>query len=314
MSSPLLTLAEARAATYDTVVYSDTDPKYKEWLNHLLMRFIDSGEWQRSNFIVELPVTDGHFVLPRRAAALLGLRFSNGGPRTLYPLAHEFLEAGPGEQRPDTTLRSVFETQDTCTQVELGDTASTLSLVSSSADDSGANYKARLFGVDSGGKRLFTASSGAEGIELTLNGTTPVATSVSVAKLDRITLPTTKGFVTLKNAGGDTLSVYEPGETRPSYRRYKVGVVEENQTVIALCSRKFVPLVSDTDLVFPANIGAIKLGLIALRLEDTSDLQASAQHFAQAYALLNNELRKQRGAARQSARWSSGVPPIQNLT
>lgn len=314
MSTPLLTLAEARAATYDTVVYSDTDPKYKEWLNHLLRRFIDSGEWQRSNFVVELPVVNGHFTLPRRAAALLGVRFSNGSPRTVYPQAHEFLEAGPGEQKPDTALRSVYETPDVCTQTELGDTPLTLSIVSSSALDTSVSFKARLYGVDSTGKRLFTASTGAEGLELVFNGTTPVTTPVAVAKLDRISLPVTKGFVTLKNSANETLSVYEPGETDPSYRRFKSGVVEENQTVIALCSRKFIPVVNDTDLVYPANIGAIKLGLIALRLEDTSDLQASAQHFGQAYALLNNELRKQRGAARPSARWHSGVRPVRNLT
>lgn len=314
MSSPLLTLAEARAATYDAVVYSDTDPKYKDWLNHLLRRFVDSGEWQRSNFQVTLPVTAGYFVLPRRAAALLGVRFSNESPRTIYPMAHEFLEAGPGEQRADTSLRSVYECPDVCTQTELSESPKTLSLESSSTEDSGEEVTAaRLFGIDSDGKRLFD-SDGAEGLELALDGTTPVVTSVTIAKLDRIILPATKGFLTLKDSDGTVLSIYEPGETSPSYRRFKAGVVQENQTVEALCSRKFTPVVNDTDLVFPANIGAIKLGLLALRLEDTSDLQASALHFAQAYALLNNELRKQRGASRPSARWHTGVRPVRNLT
>lgn len=314
MSNSFLTLAEARAVTYDAVVYSDTDPKYTQWLNQLLRRFIDSGEWQRSNFVVELPVVSGHFVLPRRAAALLGVRFSKGHPRTVYPQSHEFLEAGPGEQRPDSALRSVYEAPDVCTQTELGDTPLTLSFMSSSTSDAGPDFKARLYGLDGLGQRLFTASTGAEGIELILNGTTPVSTSVTISKLDRISLPPTKGFVTLKNSADTVLSVYEPGETSPLYRRFKSGVVEDGQTVVALCSRKFIPVVNDWDLVYPDNTGAIKLGLIGLRLEDTSDLVASSQHFAQAYALLNNELRKQRGAARPSARWSSGLRPVRNIT
>lgn len=317
MSSPALSLAEIRAATFEAVVYSVNDAAYTRYLNQLLMRFVDSGEWQRSNFSVPLPVYDGMFVLPRRAASLLGVRLSNYGvPRTVYPQAHEFSEVGPGEQNPDNSLSSVFECPDVCTQRGLvSGSPSTLTFVSSVAGDADGEetpFKVRVFGVDSDGKRLFT-SAGVEGIEIALNGITPVTTSATVAKIDRVILPVTTGFVTLSDSDSTVLATYEPGETSPSYRCYKVGSVGSTQTVDAFCSRRFVPVSADTDLVFPSNVGAIKLGLTALRLEDNGDLRAAMEHFAAAYALLNNESRKQRGAAKAAARFVTGVRPIRSI-
>lgn len=126
-------------------------------------------------------------------------------------MSHEFSEAGPGEQRPDVSLRSVYDTADVCTQAELGSTSMQLSLSSSSAEDSGEEVVARLFGVAADGRRLFD-ENGAEGLTVTFDGTTPVLTPSPIAKLDRIILPPTKGFVTLKNTDDTVLSVYEPRE------------------------------------------------------------------------------------------------------
>lgn len=317
MSSPAISLAEIREATYSTVVYSANDAAYKPFLNQLLMRFVDSGEWHRSNFSVELPIYDGYFTLPRRAAALVGVRFSNFGvPRTIYPQAHEFSEVGPGEQDPSLGLSSVYEGPDVCTQRTLAEgTSSLLSLSSTNAEDLSTEESpliVRIFGVGADGRRLFD-SAGNEGLAVALSGTTIVTTSVAVALLDRITLPVTKGFVILKDAANTVLSTYEPGETAPSYRRYKIGAATADQTAIAFCTRRFVPVTADTDPVFPSNVGAIKLGLTALRLEDTGDLSSALDHFAAAYALLNNESRKQRGAAKPTARFVTGVRRIPAL-
>ena len=308
MSSPVLTLAQVTADLYDTVVYSAVDPKFGKVLNQLCQRLIDSGEWGRSTFSTTITPVDGYVTLPRRASALLGIRFEDGRPRSVYPAAHEFSEVGPGEQKFDRGLRSVFELPDVCLQQDVPAAGSILSVVSTAAGDDG---EVRIYGVGTDGRRL--TSDGAEGLSLTLTGLTPVSTAVSVAKVDAIHLDVTEGFVVLTDADDTVLGTYEPGETNPSYRRYKVGTPPDGKDVEALCSRRHVPIVADTDLVFPANMGALKHGLIAMRLEESSDLQTSLAHFQQAYALLNNELRRLRGINRPTPMFRPNVRNIRSL-
>jgi hypothetical protein len=47
-------------------------------------------------------------------------------------------------------------------------------------------------------------------------------------------------------------------------------------TYLVICRRAYVPLVSDDDEVNPDNIGALKLGMMALQFEDRNDPDRAA--------------------------------------
>ncbi len=309
MSSARLTVAKARDLLYEHVDASNPmDEKFLRTLNQLLQRFIDSGLWAKSEFQVDLSAPNGYITLPRRASALLGLRVSNQSPRRIYALAHEFNEVGPGAYEFDRTMTSVMEMEEVCVHTDLTEASSVYLRVQ--ANDSGIGGEAILRGQDADGNRLYSAD-GQDGLRITLaSGDGNVFGTVGV--IESLTLPLMSKYCSLRT-GTTELGVYEPGETDPSYRRYKVGSIPSTCTVTALCSRRHVDLVNEEDLVVPNNVGALKHGLIALRLEDQSDLDSSVAHFDQAYALLNAELRRLRGKARVIPTFNYGSPGLRTF-
>ncbi len=306
MSSIRLTVAKARDLLYEHVDASNPlDEKFLRCLNQVVQRFLDSGLWAKSEFQVELSAPNGYITLPRRASALLGFRVSNQSPRRIFALAHEFNEVGPGPHEFDRTMSSVVEMSDVSVHTDL--TEATTVFLRVAAGDAGIGGEAVLRGWDADGKRLYS-SDGRDGLRVTLVSGDGNSFG-SVREIESLTLPTMSKASSLRTADIE-LGVYEPGEEDPSYRRYKVGAIPSNCTITALCSRRHVDLVNEDDLVIPSNIGALKHGLIALRLEDQSDLDSSVAHFDQAYGLLNAELRRIRGKARVIPTFNYGSPGL----
>lgn len=306
MPSARLTVAKARDLLFEHVdARNPMDEKFLRSLNQVTQRFLDSGLWAKSEFVVDVSAPNGYITLPRRAAALLGLQVSNQSPRRIYALAHEFNEVGPGAHNFDRTMSSVIEMSDVCVHTDLTEEASVFLRVATG--DTGIGGEAVLRGYDAEGQRIVDAD-GVDGMRVTLaagDNTFPQ----QVLKIESLTLPDMSKYCSLRS--GDTeLGIYEPGENDPSYRRYKVGAISDNCTISALCSRRHVELVHEDDLVIPSNVGALKHGLIALRLEDSSDLDSSIAHFDQAYALLNAELRRLRGKARVIPTFHYGSPGL----
>lgn len=306
MSAARLTVAKARDLLYEHVDASNPmDEKFLRCLNQVVQRFIDSGLWAKAEFEVELGAPNGYITLPRRASALLGMRVSNQTPRRIYALAHEFNEVGPGSHEFDRAMTAAVEMADSCVHTDLTE-ASTVYLRVAEGD-SGIGGEAVLRGYDADGARLFSPD-GSDGIRVTLaEGDNNFPQQVAV--IESLTLPEMTKHSSLR-VGTTELGSYEPGESDPSYRRYKVGSVPAGCTVHALCSRRHVDLVNEGDLVIPSNVGALKHGIIALRLEDQSDLDTSVAHFDQAYALLNSELRRLRGKARVVPTFNYGSPGL----
>lgn len=311
MSTARLTVAKARDLLYEHVDASNPmDEKFLRTLNQLLQRFIDSGLWAKSEFQVDLSAPHGYITLPRRASALLGLRVSNQSPRRIFALAHEFNEVGPGSHEFDRTMTSVVEMEDACVHTDMPEPGVVFLRVA--AGDSGIGGVAVLRGYDADGRRLVSAD-GEDGLQVVLAHGGNNFPHTAVKTIESLTLPAMSKPCSLRTlvTGSDLeLGYYEPGETDPSYRRYKVGAIPANCTITALCSRRHVDLVNESDLVIPSNVGALKHGLIALRLEDQSDLDSSIAHFDQAYALLNAELRRLRGKARVIPTFNYGSPGL----
>jgi hypothetical protein len=306
MSSIRLTVAKARDLLYEHVDASNPlDEKFLRCLNQVVQRFLDSGLWAKSEFQVELSAPNGYITLPRRASALLGFRVSNQSPRRIFALAHEFNEVGPGPHEFDRTMSSVVEMSDVSVHTDLTETSNVYLAVT--AGDTGIGGEAVLRGTDVNGRRLYSPD-GRDGLRVTLaSGGGNIFSGVR--HIESLTLPTMSKLCYLRT-GSIELGVYEPGEEDPSYRRYKVGAIPSTCTITALCSRRHVDLVNEDDLVIPSNIGALKHGLIALRLEDQSDLDSSVAHFDQAYGLLNAELRRIRGKARVIPTFNYGSPGL----
>ena len=62
-----------------------------------------------------------------------------------------------------------------------------------------------------------------------------------------------------------------------------------HHAAMPVCKRAYVPAVSDNDFVIPSNIGALKLGLMALQFEDKVDEGRADICWDRAHALLEED-------------------------
>ena len=94
------------------------------------------------------------------------------------------------------------------------------------------------------------------------------------------------------------LSVYVPEDTAPSFRRYKVSSLLPITHVRAVCKRRFIPVDGNKDeIVIPGNLGALKLGMLAINYENKNDLERAEDYWQKAFSTLNLEMREFRGGA-----------------
>lgn len=302
MSSSSLTLGDVRDAHYDLVSGNRDDARFLRILNDAVERIYNNGKWSGLVGVVEFENPTGFITLPRRYSAILGVQFG-GTPRSTFTRYFEYSVSGPGDLDSTGNMTHLVDQGDVATSTVF-ETPSQLTL--SAASDPSALI--RVFGIDGSGVEIFTG--GAPGEVLVHGGTT----ASTFAEITAVYKPLTTGFVTL-SAGSTVLSRYEPTETNPVYRRYKVGT-HEAQTLRCLCKRRFVRLVNDTDPVYPANLGALKLAILAVVAENAADVNTAAAYWGSCFQVLDSELKEVRGRADIRASFSPsglGIRPLRSF-
>lgn len=306
-----MTLAQARQLLHQHISPNGPDDAFvPARINEVCERFFVSGRWKGMMVEVDLDATQGYVTLPRRCEAILGVTV-NKAPRTPFSRWYSFVPGGPGEissgnySGPDLVLDAgdnhpVFRDSPY-------DTFRLRVKVPSTSDRDTGNYVV-LKGSDADGNTVYS-SDGSEGTFLDLTAAENTTTQY-FSSLTGVLKPLTNGYLTLwaVNAADEETQIgeYEPGETDIGYRRYSVKRADnsETPTVRALCKRRYVPVLSENDDIIPDNMGALKLGLISLKYEDTNDLERATEYFQRALSLLNAELKEARGSQFNTLRFS----------
>lgn len=162
-----------------------------------------------------------------------------------------------------------------------------------------------IFGVDNNDQPLRRQNpdlSWSEGWVITI--ASPYGTTANyVRRIDRVAKEVTQGNVwcyaydPVANLMED-LAVWEPSETNPTYPRYRLSLpacctgteCDTAKSAVALVKLKYVPVVTDTDLVLIDNIGALKLMIQAIRAEESGDRTSARGFEMDAIRELNLEL------------------------
>lgn len=169
------------------------------------------------------------------------------------------------------------------------------------ANDVGKVVSIEAVGAD--GKTIFD-ENGNSHLDVTLTSEGVTLPNL-VAKITSVRKPITEGTVNLLAVYPDNpaqkcvIGSYEPTETVPSYKRYKVSGGEFANQITCMCKRRFVALVNGADdetVIVPGNEGALKMTLMALQYEDKNDLERAETYFQKAIQLLNSELKEDMGA------------------
>lgn len=283
MSSPL-TLGATRAALANIIFGDRDEPTFLKVVNEAVSRLYDMGKWEGLVSVIEFENPNGFITLPRRYSTILAVQLG-GAPRTPYSRYYEYTPGGPGQLDETAGLviitdQGFFPTQNVFTE------PSTLTL----SAPSDTSTTVRVFGIDDTGKEVFD-NLGAPGEELAHG----VESTATFSEISAVIKEETAGFVTL-SAGSDVLSVYEPNETTPSYHRYKVGAGDD-RTYRCLCKRRFVPLYNDSDIIYPGNLGALKMAVQAVSAENASLIEKAKEYWATCFQLLDLEKGANRGGA-----------------
>lgn len=307
--SSTLTVADARDSLYEHVVSDQNDPKFLRVLNEVCERILNSGNWDGTRVVVEFENPQGYVILPAKYTSVLASTLG-GRPRSIYGRYHEYLDGGPGEFDATGGVPALVDYGETPLTEQFGDTSGTVGF--SAPDDT--SVLLRVFGLDDNGREVYD-SAGRRGLELAHG----VESTQVFSRISAVVKPATTGSVTLHvtTAGPvvTTIGEYLPGEVNPLYRVYKVGTYADS-TIKALCKRRHIALVHETDTVLPGNKAALKLAMQAVRYEDNNDLERARAYWASCYEELNGELRSARGGetprniSRPAGR---GTRPVRNM-
>jgi len=256
-------------------------------INQVIERFLLSGSWKNVTRRVRVPIYNGMITLPRELNSLRGIKIENNGcsccPSTIYSRFHEFAHCGTGCCSSGTY--PVSELAQTFLTPEAGFTLRVKATESAPVD------MTLLRGYDTDWDEYFDSVT----LSIT-NGTTD--TTREWNSMPQIQKPVTTNQVELYSVadGVETLiAVYAPGETIPSYKRYKVPEFNNALSAIIMGKLAYVPATQDTDIIYPGVIGALKLGLMALQGEDTSEDDRADKDWAAAIRLLEQDIQEDEG-------------------
>ena len=295
-----LTVADCRTALYTEVDATDINSVlFLPALNEVVERYINSGKWKGATPRVTLPVDGRNYIsLPYWYQSVLVMRYQKV-PRPIFTQFYEFSESGPGEiPDADNWTGVMVDLGDGFpTQVDIVD-AGPLRITITTASDAAKTI--RLFGEDENGNDIYS-SDGSLGINVTTAYPT-VTTSQTFSKVTGVQAASTivaQWTLSVINDGTPVLlSTYWPGETRPHYRRYQTGIL--NEAIQLICHRRFVPLRNETDWVIPGNQTALRYGLKALTYEKAGQIDMAQAAFTTGLNYLNQEAKAARGGARPS--------------
>jgi hypothetical protein len=275
-------------------------------VSQVMARYYDAGIFKDlvARVVVSAGTSTGFITLPPQYECVLGIQCQNGQPLPVYGQFHEWQELGIGFIQPDEmTMAGVLDMGDGfITNTDIA-TEGTLRFKIYNAGD--AAKTVRLFGVGTVNgltNQVIYDSSGVLGLSLTTANptadTTQTFSSLS-PPFGGIQLPSNMvGMSELYVVNGATatlLARYEPGETRPARRRYKLGVVETDN-ILALCKLRFRPYRNNTDFVVPANVGALMAGLQALTKERALQYEEAYKIWPVGIDLLQTQLKSFRGS------------------
>lgn len=297
------TLAVARDKLYKSILpgddaFADT---VKPAINDACQRLIESGKWSGTTGNVDFAsVPTGYITLPRHYGAILASRIKDH-PTRIEGKYFEYQATGPGKLSTDSGLGFLIDCGFTPLETEITD-AGTLRFLIHSDDAVGAK-SIRAYGLDADGD-VITDSNGVEGVNITMSAAT-INSSHIFSKVTNVIKPVTKYPVIAQVVVSSTatqIARWEPLETSPQFRRYKVGEIEADEShpfvIETLCKRRFIPAEQETDFVIPGNLQALKIAVLALKYEDENDLKAANDYWGMAYGILNGEMKEDRGGSK----------------
>ena len=307
-----ITLGQAREQLYSSIVPSIDNQfnidKFNSYLNLAQERLINSGKWNGTISPVRFLSPDGIITLPRNFISILASKWVKdqaSGPIQIHNNWFSYLNATtdlwssshwPRYGYNNTFINDIGD--GFCTFKDSPYTSCTLKIEIENNLDSGNSVV--IQGKD--------ANDNPVTITHTLSFPNSNTTQVFNGTITMFQKPLTFGRINLYAVDGvnqTLIGSYDSSETTASYHRYSVPNEPEVDYIDALCKRRYVPCITDTDEVIISNLGALRNMLTSLKFEDEADLERSEMFFNKALQLLNGENKETRGGSK----WTLNIDP-----
>lgn len=256
-----LTLDQARHKLFKYVSPTLDAALVTDRINSALERIYNSGKWKGLSVPVSMANSNDpaqwwtseavpFVTLPRAFQSVLGVQFATGDmpglPRQVYPRWQEYIAGGAGQVNSGTGMQLLIDMGDGF--VTYSDPTAEFYPRFEITDQNDIGKVVKVIAVDVQGNNIFD-SQGNAWISATLTSTGVTLPNL-VAKIVAVHKPVTEGMVNLFAVSPINSSLkckiadYEPTETVPSYKRYKVSGGAFVSRLNCLCKRRFVELVS----------------------------------------------------------------------
>jgi hypothetical protein len=294
-------------------------------INEAIERLIVEADWKDTVQWIRVGTSRQTIPVPREFEVLVRAAV-DGVPVSLWGPGYEFMASGPGdlEIRGGTSalnalinLGSYFASMYDIPKVFSGTPASaqngyTLMAFARERADAGKTLTVRGLGsdmsevyVDAAPGETLTINQWGDGVPGRILGalSTLHHSARTYRELTACTKPVTAGYVWLYAVDLATsemflLSAYHPDDTLAQVRRYRfttdMGPTGDVTSVLALGKRKALPAIRDTDVLLIQSLPAIKHMLIAIREENTGNLNNARVYIDAAKAILTSQLGEER--------------------
>lgn len=262
-------------------------------VNEAISRLMLCDNWKLTIQKMTFKVTHNSIILPQFVESIVAFRTCCGIPGNVWNQFYEFSESGPGETtwngNPGRDL------------VDLGtfpffhpiEINSSLSLCAFSPAIADTTKTIHIRGISAGREVMTGAELGIElginrwqkGIEGTIQYDNMVSSEATFSEATHLVKPVTAGHITLIAMNKTTkqmqiLGVYQPWETVPGFRRYKVvnHDHENGTTIVAACKMRYTPMRHANDPLIIQNPPAVIAMLQAMHAEKSNNVQAQISY------------------------------------
>ena len=302
----MLTLDQCRKSSVSDVANVGVNtPAFSDIINEVTQRLMQRGDWVGTLTPIVLCTYAGCVVWPRYVGNIRAINVCG----KLVPVHNQWFDFLESKRNGAWLgLRgarcNMIQQPRVCTFSDIWGEGRTIRLYHQAAADIGKTVQ--IFGVDNNGQPLQTSSANGtvivDGITLTMQ--LPYAeTPTFVRRIDRVIKDETLMGVSLFawNAAQSQLepvATYDASETDPSYAKSNLhlpcGLNGGNMTtkpVVALVKLEFIPVKAGTDIVLINNVGALKLGTMALKYENSGEIDTAEKYWNRAVAEMNFQLK-----------------------
>lgn len=294
-----LTLGEAKSKLWRYSSPSGPEtPQVTEDINEAARKLsrnkLFAGAWQR----LSLAVYDSQITLPRTAKTVHKAYDADGGKRIIHNAWFEFHENGyQVDVDVDFPASPGGDLLDYGSEwVTFRDPTANFTVRATTGGNEAATSKILIRGTLDGDVVFTTNGDGdqIEGVELTLAGASQT-TSQEFTTITSIVKDVTVEPVKLYSVVSATptlLATYDAGETTPAYRRYRVAESLDNgEIVTVLVKRRHIDAISDNDLIYPANLDALKSMMQAINFDRKYEPERAGQFEVKAHYYMDEEFK-----------------------